>query len=62
MCQVLRWLGGALASSGRSCVRFSPISPAPHRRQRLRVAIELGSVMLSEDGGESFSGSSAARR
>ena len=31
------------------------IAPDPHRRERLLVAIELGGVMLSEDGGESFS-------
>jgi len=31
------------------------IAPDPHRQQRLLVAIELGGVMLSEDGGESFS-------
>lgn len=31
------------------------IAPDPHRPQRLLVAIELGGVMLSEDGGESFS-------
>jgi hypothetical protein len=30
------------------------IAPDPHRRERLLVAIELGGVMLSEDGGESF--------
>ena len=30
------------------------IAPDPHRPQRLLVAIELGGVMLSEDGGESF--------
>jgi hypothetical protein len=29
------------------------IAPDPHRRERLIVAIELGGVMLSEDGGES---------
>lgn len=31
------------------------IAPDPHRRERLLVAIELRRVMLSEDGGESFS-------
>jgi hypothetical protein len=31
------------------------IAPDPHRRERLLVGIELGGVMLSEDGGESFS-------
>src|SRR5256885_13856038 len=31
------------------------IAPDPHRRERPLVAIELGGVMLSEDGGESFS-------
>jgi photosystem II stability/assembly factor-like uncharacterized protein len=31
------------------------IAPDPHRRERLLVAIELGGVMLSEDGGDSFS-------
>jgi hypothetical protein len=31
------------------------IAPDPHRRERLLVAIELGGVMLSEDGGERFS-------
>jgi photosystem II stability/assembly factor-like uncharacterized protein len=31
------------------------IAPDPHRPERLLVAIELGGVMLSEDGGESFS-------
>src|SRR4051794_9318886 len=31
------------------------IAPDPHRRERLLVAIELGGVMLSEDGGETFS-------
>jgi hypothetical protein len=31
------------------------IAPDPHRAERLLVAIELGGVMLSEDGGESFS-------
>jgi hypothetical protein len=31
------------------------IAPDPHRQGRLLVAIELGGVMLSEDGGESFS-------
>lgn len=31
------------------------IAPDPHRQERLLVAIELGGVMLSEDGGESFS-------
>src|SRR2546423_12958750 len=31
------------------------IAPDPHRRERLLVAIELGGVMLSEGGGESFS-------
>ena len=31
------------------------IAPDPHRRERLLVAIELGGVMLSDDGGESFS-------
>ena len=31
------------------------IAPDPHRQHRLLVAIELGGVMLSEDGGESFS-------
>jgi hypothetical protein len=31
------------------------IAPDPKRRERLLVAIELGGVMLSEDGGESFS-------
>ena len=31
------------------------IAPDPRRRERLLVAIELGGVMLSEDGGESFS-------
>jgi hypothetical protein len=30
------------------------IAPDPHRRERLLVAIELGGVMLSDDGGESF--------
>jgi hypothetical protein len=30
------------------------IAPDPHRPERLLVAIELGGVMLSEDGGESF--------
>jgi photosystem II stability/assembly factor-like uncharacterized protein len=31
------------------------IAPDPHRRERLLVGIELGGVMLSEDGGDSFS-------
>jgi hypothetical protein len=31
------------------------IAPDPYRRERLLVGIELGGVMLSEDGGESFS-------
>jgi hypothetical protein len=31
------------------------IAPDPHRRERLLVGIELGGVMLSEDGGASFS-------
>lgn len=31
------------------------IAPDPHRPERLLVGIELGGVMLSEDGGESFS-------
>jgi hypothetical protein len=31
------------------------IAPDPHRRERLLVGIELGGVMLTEDGGESFS-------
>jgi hypothetical protein len=31
------------------------IAPDPHRPERLLVAIELGGVMLSDDGGESFS-------
>jgi hypothetical protein len=31
------------------------IAPDPHRPERMLVAIELGGVMLSEDGGESFS-------
>jgi photosystem II stability/assembly factor-like uncharacterized protein len=31
------------------------IAPDPDRRERLLVAIELGGVMLSDDGGESFS-------
>jgi len=31
------------------------IAPDPHRPDRLLVGIELGGVMLSEDGGESFS-------
>jgi hypothetical protein len=30
------------------------IAPDPHRPERLLVAIELGGVMLTEDGGESF--------
>jgi len=30
------------------------IAPDPHRPERLLVAIELGGVMLSDDGGESF--------
>jgi hypothetical protein len=31
------------------------IAPDPHRPERVLVAIELGGVMLSEDGGKSFS-------
>ena len=31
------------------------IAPDPHRAERMLVAIELGGVMLSDDGGESFS-------
>jgi hypothetical protein len=31
------------------------IAPDPHRAERLLVGIELGGVMLSEDGGETFS-------
>jgi photosystem II stability/assembly factor-like uncharacterized protein len=31
------------------------IAPDPHRAERLLVGIELGGVMLSEDGGASFS-------
>lgn len=31
------------------------IAPDPHRPERLLVGIELGGVMLSEDGGQSFS-------
>src|SRR6266436_5195624 len=37
------------------------IAPDPHRPERLLVAIELGGVMLSEDGGQSWRALDAGR-